>query len=79
MANQCEIWSAIWNIDWSFRVHKNNNTTLQYVQNELLKIGQHRWLNGFMFGWPILCFGRKMAEGRLLLCTLISVVPIAIF
>ena len=32
-------------------------------KNILLRIGGHKWLNSYMFGWPILCFVWKMAEG----------------
>ena len=63
MANQCEIWSAI---EILIGHSECVQITIRYysVPNELLlKIGRHKWPNGYMFHWPILRFGGKMAEG----------------
>ena len=49
----------------------SNTIALKWVKtNFYLKTGWYKWPNDYMFDWSILCFGRKMAEGRPLFCIL---------
>ena len=71
MTNQCEICSAIRNIDWHFGCAQIKNSTIMCQIIFYSKIGRHKWPNDYMLDWLILCFGQKMAEGRPLFCTLL--------